>query len=918
MHRPAGQVLQRYDAARAGRSWQQWPVLLHLDGRACRFLYSQGRHQQRSGDRHSQHHRLFSAEPASRRVYGSTERRAVHRRRDDRPERHRFGRRWLDHQSRVLSGRQPDRHGYRCPLRSYLHRGDRRKLFLHREGYRQQRCSDDLRPGNRIGRREQPAQRFGDVTGKRCLLHQPTTIPISATASDSDGSIVRVEFRANGALLASDTAAPFEASWSTGNIGGTYPITATAVDNKGGASTASINVTLNTPTGSLSANPNPCTIYSGDSCQTTLAWASNDPAAEVWRHYDYYVQTQEGPDEYHSATKVGTGTSGSAAFDLGGTKRNQYFELKSGGSVVTSLAPVSNYAPWTAITAPLNDQVFNRPTNITIAASGNDGDGSVTKVEFLVDGALLAADITAPYEVVWNDVASGTYQLTTRAYDNRGATRQSAAISVTANTQPTVTLTAPTNGSLVAAPASILLSASAADADDGVAMVEFYNGATKLATDTTAPFEFTWSGVASGTYSVTAKAYDNRGGATVSAAKSVVVDDLPTVSLTAPVAGTVVNAPGSYTLTATAADSDGSINRVEFYQGSILIGSDNAAPYSVLWSDIPAGTYALTAKAFDDRGLSRSSAQVSFISNAVPSASIASPATNSVVVAPANVQIAANASDPDDGVAMVEFYVDGQIRATDIAAPFALDAVNMPAGVYTLTVKAYDTRGGATLSAPSTLIVNERPQVQLVSPANNTGVLVSNEIVLAATAGDIDGNVTKVEFYASAILVGTATASPYQVSWTVPSAGDISLTAKAYDNRGTSTVSAPVLLRARSSAYELVQDATPTSLSGELPAHNASVGRLAGQAGVSGGAASYSIPIAVPPGRRGMQPELALTYSSRAGNGVAGMGWSLSGLSSVERCPSTLEQDGTIRPVGLDAGDKLCLDGQRLIRPRSP
>lgn len=741
----------------------------------------------------------------------------------------------------------------------------------------------------------------------------PATVPITATASDTDGSIVRVEFRINGTLLSSDTTAPHQASWSTGTVGGSYAISATAVDNKGGSRTAGINVTLNPPTGSLSANPGTCTIYSGDTCQTTISWTSTDPAAEVWRHYDYDYQTQEGVDELHKETLIGSGASGSRAFEVGGSKRNQYFELKSGATVIATVFPSSNYAPWSNITAPSDGKVFNRPTNIVINANGSDQDGSVAKVEFYRDGILLGNDTTSPYGITWNDVPSGTYALTTRVYDNRGAMRQSVPITVVANTTPAVSLTAPAANSVVSAPANVVIRANASDADDSIAMVELYAGATKLATYTTVPYELQWNNVPSGTYSITAKAYDTRGGVTTSAVSTLVVDNPPGVALTAPTAGTIINGPGSFTLTANASDSDGSISSVEFYRGSILIGSDTTAPYTSLWSNIAPGTYSITAKAIDNHGLSKSSSPVTFVVNAVPLVSITAPAMNTVVLAHANVLVQASATDPDDSVAMVEFYVNGEIRATDYAAPFTLQANNMPAGVYSLTAKAFDTRGGATMSAPTTLIVNEPPQVQLVSPANNTGILVSKSIVLAATAGDIDGTISKVDFYAGTSLVGTATTTPYQVSWSAASAGDFSLTAKAYDNRGASTTSAPVLLRVRSSPFELVLDATPVSLSGELPTHDPKVGRVAGQAGVRGGAASYSIPIVVPPGRRGMQPELALTYNSSAGNGVAGMGWSLSGLSSIERCPATLDQDGTIRPVNLDAADKLCMDGQRLI-----
>lgn len=113
------------------------------------------------------------------------------------------------------------------------------------------------------------------------------------------------------------------------------------------------------------------------------------------------------------------------------------------------------------------------------------------------------------------------------------------------------------------------------------------------------------------------------------------------------------------------------------------------------------------------------------------------------------------------------------------------------------------------------------------------------------------------------------------------------------------------------SAY--IPDAPITSLSGALPAHDATVGTTEGAAGVDGGAATYRIPIVVPPGRDGAQPQLSLNYSSRGGNGVAGVGWTVSGISSIHLCPKTVAQDGISRPVQLDGADPLCLDGQRLM-----
>lgn len=115
------------------------------------------------------------------------------------------------------------------------------------------------------------------------------------------------------------------------------------------------------------------------------------------------------------------------------------------------------------------------------------------------------------------------------------------------------------------------------------------------------------------------------------------------------------------------------------------------------------------------------------------------------------------------------------------------------------------------------------------------------------------------------------------------------------------------------SASFLLPDALIQSLLGELPNHDATVGSTPGQGGVSGGSANYSIPIALPPGRKGMQPNISINYSSKGGNGIAGMGWNVSGFSSLHRCPQTLEQDGQIRTVDYSMNDRLCFDGQRLV-----
>ena len=79
------------------------------------------------------------------------------------------------------------------------------------------------------------------------------------------------------------------------------------------------------------------------------------------------------------------------------------------------------------------------------------------------------------------------------------------------------------------------------------------------------------------------------------------------------------------------------------------------------------------------------------------------------------------------------------------------------------------------------------------------------------------------------------------------------------------------------------------------------------------GASSYTIPIANLTSVKNLAPNITLTYNSQSGNGIAGWGWNLSGISTITRVPSTKYLDGYIDPVDFDTKDRFALDGQRLI-----
>src|SRR6185369_14764314 len=107
--------------------------------------------------------------------------------------------------------------------------------------------------------------------------------------------------------------------------------------------------------------------------------------------------------------------------------------------------------------------------------------------------------------------------------------------------------------------------------------------------------------------------------------------------LTSPVNNALFIAPANVSLAANATDSDGTINKVEFYRGSTLIGvsSSTSNPYTLAWNNVPAGNYALTAKATDNSAGVMSSSVINIKVDQPPAISITSPANNAAFAPPA-------------------------------------------------------------------------------------------------------------------------------------------------------------------------------------------------------------------------------------------------------------------------------------------
>jgi regulation of enolase protein 1 (concanavalin A-like superfamily) len=180
------------------------------------------------------------------------------------------------------------------------------------------------------------------------------------------------------------------------------------------------------------------------------------------------------------------------------------------------------------------------------------------------------------------------------------------------------------------------------------------------------------------------------------------INSAPTVALISPAAGSSYSAPGSIPLEAAATDRDGSVARVEFYANGALVGSATAAPYVFTWTNVNAGHYGLTARAYDNGGAATESEAVSI--------TVAAATTTQ----PTRLAFTQSA----DAQSTVSYYVVGfyrvggdgvQVAQMDLGPPsdaqeieFDVTAIvnTLPAGTYYVTVSAIGP-GGVAASDPS-------------------------------------------------------------------------------------------------------------------------------------------------------------------------------------------------------------------------
>ncbi len=234
---------------------------------------------------------------------------------------------------------------------------------------------------------------------------------------------------------------------------------------------------------------------------------------------------------------------------------------------------------------------------------------------------------------------------------------------------------------------------------------------------------------------------------------------------------------------------------------------------------------------------------------------------------------------------------------------------------------SYRVRDGSTISAPAVVYVT----VNAVNDAPTGNVVISGStsvgqtLTTSHTLADVEGlGGISYQWYRNGAGIAGAIGTSYLLN---NNDADSTLTVKVSyrDGGGTmesvTSVATAVIKAAVPGWQQLgpIEVADTAVNEPTLDVVNLLASSVSGSASVVGGQASYHIPIALPPGRNGVQPSVSLGYNSQNGNGIVGMGWSLNAGGAISRCAPTYAQDGFTQSVTFTNKDRYCLNGQRLI-----
>ena len=309
----------------------------------------------------------------------------------------------------------------------------------------------------------------------------------------------------------------------------------------------------------------------------------------------------------------------STSVDLGTAGFDNYYgygRVSAANAVAAAAAgvPADTQAPSASITSPTGGTVSGIvPVNVT--ASDNVG---VARVDLLVNGTAIASDTVAPYGFSWDStaLAGTTAKLVARAYDAAGNAGSSVTVSVAVataappdTTPPAVSITSPTGGSVSG---TVSVTTSASD-NVGVARVDLLVNGSVVASDTAAPFTFSWntSSLVGTSPTLVARAYDAAGNSASSKTVTVSVTSgappsnpdttPPSVAFSSPVNGSKVGSSVNVSVSAT---DNVKVASIVLSIDGATVATSNSSTLTYKWSTrkLKSGTHTLSALARDTSG----------------------------------------------------------------------------------------------------------------------------------------------------------------------------------------------------------------------------------------------------------------------------------------------------------------------------
>jgi hypothetical protein len=562
--------------------------------------------------------------------------------------------------------------------------------------------------------------------------------------------------------------------------GTTYDI---AVDGFGGSS-GSITLHITGPNGVLITSPtNGQVVTYGDRIPFTVTLSTNFPSPPASR-----------VDLYRGGLWVGSVSN--APFTISTTNTplgtNRFFAVAIGtNSQSYTSAPTQVFVQNVGVTllTPFDDSVFFsiNPITSTAWAYLPPGLGTITNIEFYVDGVKFGQDSTAPYGAIWNTITSGSHRLTAVGTSDSGATYNS-------------------NPLYIGVYQTFLPVGS---------IWKYLDNGSDQGTNWSSP-NFDDSSWGAGPSPL---GYNNPVGRPIATTNSYGSDANNKFTTTYYRQAFVITNLASYsTLEPLIQRDDGIVvylNGVEIFRNNMPSGT---ITYTTLASSSASDNGQSTYGVIPDRSLFVEGTNVMaaevhqnaanspdlwfelylwgiplIVRNQSPLVAITNPVANAYFLAPDSLTIEASASDSDGGVRNVEFFVDGLKIGETASAPYSVVWTNPPIGAHTLTARATDDQGAAATSAAVPVVVYDAigtPVVQITAPLDGAVMEGPTNLLVQALANAISG-VTNVQFFTNGVEFGNVAAAPYAVSWPSSFLSN-SFYAVVYDGNGVTGTSAPV------------------------------------------------------------------------------------------------------------------------------